>query len=299
MNGPPLSMPAIGRAELLQSLKDLPPLPQATLDALEALRNEDLGSEGCAELIGHDPALAARALRLANSAFYGVPGRVTHLRDAVHLLGRRTLASLVTVALLAKQIDASLCPGFSSTSFWRHAIATGYAARELARALQADTELAFVAGLLHDIGRLALAAHFPAEVSATLQSLQEADDLAAGLEEQLLGTSHVEVGHQVALHWRFPPAVVQAVALHHTPSPGDDGRASLSDIVHVADAIAHALDLNGDPGERVPPLDAAAWDRLGLPTRVLLPALRATERGVAELSLALGVSPAEPKEAHR
>jgi putative nucleotidyltransferase with HDIG domain len=287
----------IGRAELLQCLNDLPPLPQATLDALRALRDENLGSEGCAELIGHDPALAARALRLANSAFYGVPGRVVHLRDAVHLLGRRTLASLVAVALLVKQIDTSLCPAFSSTMFWRHAIATAHAARELAQALQNDPELAFVAGLLHDVGRLALAAHFPVEVGAALQLARQADDGHGGTEDMQLGVDHVEVGRQVALHWCFPPAVAQAVALHHAPAAAADGRASLSDIVHVANAIAHALDLNGDPYECVPPLDAGAWERLGLQPRALLPVLRATERGVAELSLALGVSPADSKEA--
>lgn len=282
----------ITREQLAACLDRLPTMPQATLDALEALRNEELGSADCAELLGHDPALAARALRLANSAFYGVPGRVTHLRDAVHLLGRRTLASLMTVALLARQFDAGPRAALSVTAFWRHAIATGYAARELALALEADAELAFLTGLLHDVGRLALAAHFPAAMETVMQRVQDANDDWHRIEREVLGTDHVEVGREVALRWRFPPAVAEAIAAHHAPQAGAGGHASLADIVHVADAIAHALDLNGDPHERVPPLSPAAWDRLGLPPRVLLPALRATERGVAELSLALGVAPA-------
>lgn len=282
----------ITREQLAACLDRLPTMPQATLDALEALRNEELGSADCAELLGHDPALAARALRLANSAFYGVPGRVTHLRDAVHLLGRRTLASLMTVALLARQFDAGPRAALSVTAFWRHAIATGYAARELALALEADAELAFLTGLLHDVGRLALAAHFPAAMETVMQRVQDANDDWHRIEREVLGTDHVEVGREVALRWRFPPAVAEAIAAHHAPQAGASGHASLADIVHVADAIAHALDLNGDPHERVPPLNPAAWDRLGLPPRVLLPALRATERGVAELSLALGVAPA-------
>ncbi len=287
MNAAPLT-----HEQLAACLDALPPMPQATLDALEALRNEELGSADCAELLGHDPALAARALRLANSAFYGVPGRVMHLRDAVHLLGRRTLASLMTVALLARQFEAGANPALSVTAFWRHAIATGYAARELAQALQADAELAFLTGLLHDVGRLALAARFPAAMDTVLQRAQDASAGWHGIEREVFGTDHVEVGRAAAQRWRFPQAVVDAIGDHHAPGATPDGHASLADIVHVADAIAHALDLNGDPWERVPPLDPDAWNRIGLPPRVLLPALRVTERGVAELSLALGVAPA-------
>lgn len=291
-----MSILPITREQIAACLDQLPPMKQATLDALEALRNEELGSADCAELLGHDPALAARALRLANSAFYGVPGRVMHLRDAVHLLGRRTLASLVTVALLARQFDTGPNPALSVTAFWRHAIASGYAARELAQALETDAELAFLTGLLHDVGRLALAAHFPEAMDTVMQRAQDPRADWLRIEREVFGTDHVAVGREVALRWRFPQTVADAIAAHHAPVAGPGGGASLSDIVHTADAIAHALDLNGDPWECVPPLDPASWDRLGLPPRVLLPALRVTERGVAELSLALGVAPAPVPE---
>lgn len=276
---------------LSQCLGNLAPLPQATLDALRALRDESLGSEACAELLGHDPALAARALRLANSAFYGVPGRVTTLRDAVHLLGRRTLSSLLTVALLAPQASPLVGTPLSAAAFWRHALGAAFAAREIAQALDMDAELAFVAGLLHDIGRLTLAAHFPEALRSAMREAQGSDLGLTDVELDKLGTSHVQVGAMVALHWRFPPEVALAIASHHAPAASADSRASLSDVVHLADAVAHALDLNADPHERVPPLDPGAWERIALPPRVLLPVLRAAERGVAELSLALGIAP--------
>lgn len=282
---------------LQRCLGNLAPLPQAILDALEALRDESLGSEACAQMLGHDPALAARALRLANSAFYGVPGRVTTLRDAVHLLGRRTLSSLLTVALLAPQAATRLGPPLSAATFWRHALGAAFAARGLAEALHADAELAFVTGLLHDIGRLTLAAHFPDELQSAIRLAQGNDQGITEVEDEQLGTSHVQVGAMVTLHWRFPPAVAQAIASHHAPQAASDGRASLADVVHVADAMAHALDLNADPHERVPPLDPGAWERIALPPRVLLPVLRAAERGVAELSLALGIAPETPATA--
>lgn len=279
----------IDRAELQHCLAELPPLPQAALDAMAALRDETLGGQRCAELIGHDQALAARTLRLANSAFYGVPGRVVSLADAVQLLGRRTLGSLLSVALLARQFDARHCPPLSFSAFWRHAMAAALASRSLAAALNVDQDQAFIGGLLHDVGRLALAARFPAQTSAALQHAQERDSGLPEAERAILGTDHVEVGVQVARHWRFPAVVVQAIAEHHAPRPAAGGGPSLGDIVHAADALAHALDLAGDEHEIVPALDAAAWERLALPQRVLLQTLADTERGVAELALALGV----------
>lgn len=276
---------------LARCLDNLPPLPQATREALRALRDESLGSESCARLLGQDPALAARALRLANSAFYGVPGRVTTLRDAVNLLGRRTLISLLTVALLAPAATPQPGSQLSASAFWRHALAAGFAARALAEALNMDTELAFVAGLLHDIGRLTLAAQFPAELGAVVLNARRTDHGLTDIESEQLGTSHVQVGAMLAMHWHFPSAVALAIASHHAPAAASDSRASLADVVHVADAIAHALDLNADPHERVPPLDTGAWQRIALPARQLLPVLASAERGVAELSLALGIAP--------
>lgn len=276
----------IDPARLQQCLRGLPALPQAALQALGALRDEGSSAEQCAEAIGHDPSLAARTLRLANSAFYGVPGRVATLRDAVQLLGRRPLASLLTLVTVGGAFHGA--PGFAA--FWRHAIGTALAARPIAQALGQDEDLAFTVGLLHDVGRLALATHFPAESAAALLCTRELDLGQVELERRLLGTDHLAVGAQVATHWRFPAEVVQALADHHAPQPAAGWTASLADTVHLADAVAHALDLADDPHEVVPAIDAGAWDRLGLATRVLPAVFGPTEAGVAELAQLLGLA---------
>ena len=286
---PPASGMPIDAAQLQKCLRGLPALPQAALQALGALRDESASAERCAEAIGHDPALAARTLRLANSAFYGVPGRVASLRDAVQLLGRRPLASLLTMATVASQFDARSCPPLSFAGFWRHAIGTALAARAIAQALGRDGDLAFTVGLLHDVGRLALAAHFPAQTAAALARTRELDLGQAEVERRLLGTDHLEVGAQVAAHWCFPAEVVQALAGHHAPQAAAGGAASLADSVHLADAVAHALDLADDPHEVVPAIDPAAWDRLAPATRALPAIFGPTEAGVAELARLLGL----------
>ena len=152
----------IERQQLTLRVRELPALPKAAMDALDALRDDDTSSDHCGELIGRDQALAARTLRLANSAFYGVAGRVGSVRDAVNLLGRRPLGSMITLATVAQQFKADNCPLFSFGSFWRHAIAVALCSRGVARELGHDGEQAFTLGLLHDIGRVALAAHLRA-----------------------------------------------------------------------------------------------------------------------------------------
>ena len=279
----------VAREQLRQSLQELPALPQAALQALTALRDVDSATDVCAALIGRDPSLVARTLRLANSAAYGAPGRVGSVRDAVNRLGRQTVTSVLTLAMLSGQFEGARCPGFSYAAFWRHALGVALAARGLARALGRSDEPAFTVGLLHDIGRLALAVHFPQATAEALRRVPAYPGAPQTLEREVLGADHLEVGAQVAAQWNFPPDILVAIAGHHAPRGAAGGAASLADLVHVADAITHALDLAEDPHERVPPIDAASWARLGLPDEALLKVLADTETGVAELAAAMGL----------
>lgn len=278
----------IDSEQLRQRVRELPALPRAALDALVALRNDKAPSSECAELIGRDQALTARTLRLANSAFYGVSGRVASVRDAVHLLGRRTLCSALTLASVSQQFEPSMCPPFNFSGFWRHAVATALVARALAREHHFDEDQAFTVGLLHDIGRLALATHFGPASAAAMQRARALDASLHEIERSLLGTDHLEVGALVATQWHFPPNVASAIARHHNPAEGGAG-VSLTEIVHVADAVAHALDLAGDSYEMVPHVQPAAWDRVVPAPRLLLPIFADTEAGVAALCSALGL----------
>lgn len=277
----------IDAEQLRRRVRDLPALPQATLAALAALRDDDASSAHCADMIGRDQALAARTLRLANSAFYGVSGRVGSVRDAVHLLGRRTLCSVLTLASVSQQFRPENCPPFHFAGFWRHAVATALVARALAHEHGFDEDQAFTAGLLHDIGRLALATYFPLPSAAAMRRANDLDAALHEIEHSLLGTDHLAVGAQVAAQWHFPAEVISAIAQHHDPR--ECGAIGLADIVHVADAVAHALDLADDPNEMVPQVQPASWDRVVPTPRLLLPIFTDTEAGVAALCSVLGL----------
>jgi putative nucleotidyltransferase with HDIG domain len=252
----------------------LPALPQALLQALATLRSDTASAEECAAPIARDPAMAARTLRLANSAFYGMQGRVVTVRDAVHLLGRGTLTALLTAAAMTAQFAPSRCAGFNLAAFWRHALATAIAAQSLAAETGFDEETAFITGLMHDIGLLALAACFPAELASALAA--EGPALAA--ERAVFGLDHAAVGAMITRRWHFPEPVVSAIAEHHAAPAAEPTQPALRDLVQLADAVAHSLDI-----------DAAAFTSLTLSPAQCRRVVERTESGVAALCQALGV----------
>lgn len=237
---------------------ELPPLAPAVRELLALLEQEALDHLAMERVIRNDPVLAGRVLRLSNSSFFGFAGRIGSLREACLVLGSRTLRQMVLAAAAVQQIevDRNL---LDVSSLWRHALATSAIARCLAQELDSDPEIAFTAGLLHDLGKLVLAAWFRVEYGEVLRQHAAGGGLMLETERAVLGTDHGLFGEKLARKWCFPDALVVAIGRHHDPA-GD----RLSDIVHLADVLAHALDRECRTGSYVPPLLAGAWDRLGL-----------------------------------
>lgn len=273
---------------LRQRVRELPAQPEAVRRVQATLQDEDARADDCAAHIARDQALAAKTLRLANSAFYGVPGRVSSIEDAVQVLGLRTLSTLLQAAALTSGLGGTACKAFQAGEFWRNSIGTAICARALASELRLDPNLAFTAGLLHDIGRLALATHFPEQFAATL-ALQRRDKLPPlQAERQVMGTDHAQVGALVAAHWNYPADIAQAIAQHHEPVPRKTPGITVIEVVYVADAIAHAVASAG-PDDKLPPLAPPCWERLGLASEHYLGAVEQTRAGVESLCQALGV----------
>ncbi|MCO5976347.1 HDOD domain-containing protein [Ideonella oryzae] len=285
MTGSPLSL------ERIQScVETLPALPQAVREVMQALQRDDVSVERSVHLIEQDQALAARTLRVANSAFYGMSGRVGRIGDAVTLLGLRAVSGVLLAVSYSNGLDTSRCAGFNFRGYWRHSMAAAMAARLLAPRLRLDPDEGFVAGLLHDIGKLVLAAHFPAEGAQALALARSADVPDVEAERATLGLTHAQIGAVLVRHWRFPARVVQAVEYHAQPWEGGDPAArSLAELLQVANAIAHALDLADEAQEVVPSLDPALWLRLDLSDSAALTLLAEVERGVEDMCSALAL----------
>jgi putative nucleotidyltransferase with HDIG domain len=268
---------------------ELPHFPKAALRALQTLRREDASLEDVATDMSCDASLTTLVLRLANSPFYGVPGRVASARDAAQVLGRRTLESVLTLAAVASQFGGPRSKAFDASAFWRHALATAIAARALARAAGLDEDQAFVAGLLHDIGLLAMSVYFPEDLDALIGHARATDVELCTIERQHDLTSHAEVGAWIAAHWHFPVAVAQAIAAHHAPPAGTGAAEAIATCVHVANAISHALDLAGVDNELVPVVEPSVWARVALSDEALCRLFGETESGVQTLCAALAL----------
>lgn len=218
------------QAEIRAGLSRLSTLSPAMQAILPRLNDDALDVNELSDMVAQDPILAAHVLRLANSPFYGLPRQVGSLKEAVLILGFSSLRSVV--------LSAGLIGAFSDADAIAHSLATAAAARSLAKSLKRDQNMAFTAGLLHNLGSLLLG-HFAADSWQALASEPEAAADERLLKERaIFGFDHCELGAEIAGDWRFPAAIQTAIRLHQQPpgQPADD----LIDLVHAAWVIGSA-----------------------------------------------------------
>lgn len=259
----------------VRELHDLPSLPQVVLDILRSTDQEDVDISVMARKVSHDQALTAKTLRLANSAFYGSQAKVTTIQQAIALIGVEAVHNLVVASVVPEVFPAEKYPSIDFHVFWRHSIATAVCARSLARHLHVNQDYAFTAGLLHDIGRLVLASSYPQEYEAVLAYRREHDTPLLQAEQAVLGVDHVVTGQALAEHWNFSDPIQHAISGHHSPESLRER--SLASIIHVANAIVHALDLSADDDDLAAPVSQVAWDGLNLPEEIYQQVFRETE----------------------
>ena len=266
---------------IVRQIQELPSLPVVVLELLSSMDQDDTDVHVLAQKIELDQALAAKTLRIANSSFYGMQSKVTSIPQAVSVLGFHSIRTVVTACALTSSF-APAAGGFDFQAFWRHSLATAIAARLLAPHLGVNPETAFTAGLLHDLGTLVLVTRFPAEHVLVRSYRQAHDCQMAEAELAVIGIDHAQVGSALAAYWKFPEAIQQAVADHHAIDRLEAGGLPLA--VHMANAVALALDLAGVDDALVPPLSPAVWRNLALDEQAWLALLRQTEHTFDEMS---------------
>lgn len=278
-------MTPLSTDDIVARLQDLPSLPAVVMELLTSIDQEDVDISVLAKKVSHDQALTAKTLRLANSSAFGLQVKVTTIQQAITFLGFQTTRNLITAAAVTGCFAAGQCAGFNDKAFWRHSIATAACARVLARRMRFNQDYAFTAGLLHDIGRLVLVTTYPQRYSEALAWRSEHDCELIEAERAVLGVDHVAAGAALAEHWNFSDTMRLAIAWHHEPQQA--GAGFLATIIHVANAIAHALDLARDEDDLVPQVSAVAWTALGLSEEAYLHVFRETELQFEEIATVL------------
>lgn len=229
--------------QIVQDLGQIPTMPTIASRVMQIVNNPKSSAEDVAAFISKDVALTSKVLRLANSAFYGIPRTISSVNSAIVILGFNTIRSLVLSASVLKIFPSK--PGvvaFDRKAFWKHSFMVGIAARMLAQIYRkrrlVDVEMAFSAGLLHDIGKLILEQYSNKEYLPVLKMAREKGLPLYQVEKSLLGLTHAEVSGMLVDKWQMPMELKIPITMHHTPLE-DRELPEMSAIVHIANHLAH------------------------------------------------------------
>ena len=274
----------------------LPPLPHVTVQVMRLIDNPRASTHDFERLIAQDAALAAKVLRTANSAYYGGNGRISSISRAIAVLGLNTIRTIVMSLTFHAMVHARQRNSrFNRQEFWRHSLATAIAGRVLAR-LKRSTwdEEVFLAGLLHDIGKLIADQFLPEDMDVFMSrsaeiSLGTEEDVLA-LEARVLGSTHAELGDFAAEKWNLPAAIRAGIALHHTPLQAEKELFEVVALVHAANSLVNQAEI----GVLIPgiqhEMNATVKEFLAIPEEQYEPIRLAVAKEVIEAQAAFGVT---------
>lgn len=257
--------------KLVSRIRSLPCLPSIYTELMAEIRSDDASVPKIGNLIAKDPGLAAKLLKLANSSFFGRPQRISDPFKAVGMLGLDMVQTVVLTTSIFEDFSYLNSKHVSADYMWEHAIITATLCKTIALKEGLDKnnqEVAFCAGLMHDIGKLLIAAYLPESFDSITQYMDQHQATIAEAESQVIGTTHAAIGAYLLGLWGLPLQIIEAVAFHHSPDEyNGDEEISLA-IVHVADAIANSARDVTRGGEIMNRLDSVFLDRTDVMARI-------------------------------
>lgn len=254
--------PQLSVEHMVRDISTIHSLPMFYTQLAEVISHPRSSIGDIAQIVSEDQGLTARILKLANSPLFGYFARIDTITKAITIIGvdqLRDLALALSVMDVFKGIPEDLV---NMEQFWRHSIAAGLAARVLATSQRAaNLERFFVAGILHDVGRLVMYVRVPELCRELLEQCRATGSLLYKAERERLGFDHAEVAGALMRLWKIPPSIAEPVASHH----GVQGTAQYpceSSVLHFADIVAHAMQIGSSGEVLVPELDRQVWESL-------------------------------------
>jgi HD-like signal output (HDOD) protein/ActR/RegA family two-component response regulator len=263
-----LSSEAVKR--LVSQLDSLPSLPSLYIEMMEELESSTASMARVGRIISKDIGMTAKILQCVNSAFFGLQQHISNPVQAAMLLGLDTIKALVLSVHIFSQIDPNKLGEFRLDRLWNHSMNTAVFAREIAKAECRDRKLiddAFIAGLLHDAGKLLLVTKFPQEYKRALDLAMQENVCAYVSEREILGTTHGEIGGYLLGLWGLDDSAVGAVFFHHVPQKYHALEFTALTAVHVANVLearTHATNVVGT----LPDIDTDYLAEIGKADRV-------------------------------
>lgn len=226
--------------ELVTRCSSLPSVPELYSELIEILQDPDTDNHDMAAIVLKDGGMTARILKLANSAFFGCGREISDVSEAITYLGTETIKSLILFSNAFSQHEHLKFPGFDAQSLWRHSLEVANASKMIAIYESEErkvAEEAYVAGLLHDVGKLMLAVNLPGlyREAITVARLEKVP--LSTVERKMFGADHADIGGYLLGLWGLPVPVVEAIALHHRPSAAVQKKFSPLTAVHAGNIL--------------------------------------------------------------
>lgn len=249
--------------DTLARIGELPTLPTVLNSILDALAEPDTSALDLGRLIAADQSLSATLLRQANSAYYGFYRTISSVPNAVVVLGFRDVQNLVLTASVFRAFPSE-GSAYNRSQLWRHSLATAMLCERLAKALRFSPDATFFsAGLLHDIGKVALDSIYPKAVSEIVTRARDERRPVRAIEKEVFGLDHAEVGGVLAEHWNLPTALAEGIRWHHD-SESTTSAQQLARMVSVSNHFAYLAGLGETEMDTEIEVPTAAMQALGV-----------------------------------
>jgi len=255
------------KEKIYARIDELPTLPTILHKLLRLTEDPKTGAQDIHDAIAHDAALTSKILKVANSAYYGFPQKISDLERAIALLGFNMVKSLaVSVGVLNNMPNGNGPSTFSREGLWIHSMAVGTGMKMLGeKCNRGEEESLFVVGLLHDIGKVVLDQFFPDDFAQVLKNIKDGEgEFLFQEEREIIGLDHGEIGGMLLERWKFPDVVRLPIAFHHKEDLPENALHPDVLLLRVADAVAQDLALGDSGNGSVLPVNETDLGLLGI-----------------------------------
>ena len=278
---------------LIKKTTDLPTLPEVAIQLNQEWKKNSLTAKSLGKLISRDPSLSSKVLRLTNSAYYGLPGRVDTLDRAVTIIGFNAIISLALTASVFRVFESSTAKSIKLKGLWLHSLGCAICAKTIAAFANHPkliSEKAFLAGIIHDIGHIVIAHAMPEALQEVKALMKDSDINLIDAENEVMGFNHQEAGGKLAEEWNFPVEYCTVIYHHHDPSPkipkDDSTIIALHQAVGMGNLLAKELNLGTSIDQNIGHPDNSACQQLDISTEIqgkLIAAIKNDYRNMTEL----------------
>ncbi len=270
----------IGPQDLVKGVSELISLPDVCIRVTEMTASPNYTAADIACVVSRDPGLSAQLLKIANSPYYGFPSRIDTISRAVTVIGNRELRDLVLATSVIATFSNVKHDLLDLSRYWRHSLHVGVIARHLAaksRMRILHSERLFIAGLLHDVGRLVMEMKI-GELVKVMMHRAQTDNIPLYLaEREVFDLDHGQVGAELMRCWGFPESLQEVVEFHHEPGNARNHPLEVS-LVHIANNISEMSGYGVIGGERDVHFDPVAWELTGLSEERIAPIIETAEQ---------------------